>query len=264
MFEQVSIQSGKHVFFTSISPEQLDELVRGAMKKMTCRSNGNASRSAFGRKIRDTVLGLVNCFQAKFRLDINRTTVSIILATGSVDAGLQFHTRSSALSLKTNQNRCLVAALMMFDLGINDNLQDSANVSPILDGAFGDGTISLPQGKFAKLAQSAATQASQDLEKALLGSWESICPKQARESAQTSARGQTPQRGRGGSSAARGGRGRGGANFGDRHGQTQSEKPEQKPEQKPERAESLELTVENLAALQAQIRALKVQLETKP
>lgn len=254
VFEQLCIQSGKHAFFQSMTPEQLDELVRGLMKKMTCRSSGSRSHNAFGRKIREILLSLINKHRAKFRLCIQRTTTSIIVATGSVQAGLDWHTRASTVDLSQKQNNCICSALIMFDLGINGSLQDTANVTPILDAAFGSGSITLQPGKFATLAQSAAEKASKDLTSALAGQWRSVredCDETSHSEAAN--RGGSARRGRG---SARRGRGRGGANLGDRVGDDETE-------DETEEQLSSELTPANIAALQAQIRALKTLLSAQ-
>jgi hypothetical protein len=245
VFEHLSIQSEKHAFFASMSTEQLDELVRGLMKKTTCRSSGPRSHNAFGRKIREILLRLVNQYKQKFRLCIPKTTTSIMLATGSVQAGLDWHTRASSVEMESNQNRCICSALIMFDLGINGSLQNQANVKPILDAAFGSGEITLPQGKFAKLAQSAAEKASQDLKSAISGKWRSVS-----EDCDVSSH--SEEDGRSGSDQCgylrSRGRSGGAANSsnGARGGDTSSE-----------------LTAENVAALQARIRALEMQLNTR-
>jgi len=152
----------------------------------------------------------------------------------------------------------------MFDLGINGSLQDPANVTPILNAAFGSGQLTLPDGKFAKLAKSAAERASKDLTSALAGQWRSV-----REDCETPSqpdergRGGGAQSGRGGAQSgcgnARRGRGvaRGGcANVGDRVGdhETEDETEEQL---------SSELTSANIAALQARIRALEAQVSAQ-
>ena len=260
VFEQQCLQSGKHDFFQSMTPEQLDELVRGLMKKTTCRSNGSRSHNAHGRKIRETFLRLVNNHKAKFRLCIQRTTMSLIMATGSVQAGLDWHTRASTVDLSQKQNNCICAALIMFDLGINGSLQDTANVTPILDAAFGSGQITLPAGKFAKLAQSAAERASQDLTSALAGQWRSVredceTPSQLEEHV----RGECVRRSRGGAQPGRGNARRshggargGGANDGDRVGDHETKEQL-----------SSELTTANIAALQARIRGLEAQVSAQ-
>ena len=254
VFEQLCIQSGKHAFFQSMTPEQLDELVRGLMKKMTCRSSGSRSHNAFGRKIREIMLSLINKHRAKFVLSIERTTTSIIVATGSVQAGLDWHTRASTVDLSQKQNNCICSALIMFDLGINGSLQNTANVTPILDAAFGSGSITLQPGKFATLAQSAAEKASKDLRSALAGQWRSVredCDETSHSEAAN--RGGSARRGRG---SARRGRGRGGANLGDRVGDDETE-------DETEEQLSSELTPANIAALQAQIRALKTRVSAQ-
>jgi hypothetical protein len=254
VFEHLSLQSGKHAFFQSITSDQLDELVRGLMKKTTCRSSGPRSHNAFGRKIRETLLSLVNNHKVRFRLCIPKTTTSIILATGSVQAGLDWHMRASSVDLSQKQNHCICSALIMFDLGINGSLQDTANVTPILDAAFGSGKITLPSGRFAILAQSAAERASKDLTSALAGQWRSVredCDVSSHSEAADAQRGRgDARRGRGGAQRGRGDarRGRGGANLGNRVGADEDEAEEEF---------SSELTAENLAALQARIRALE-------
>lgn len=231
VFEQLCLQSGKHDFFKSMSQELLDELVRGLMKKMTCRSSGPRSHNAFGRKIREILLSLINKHRSKFKLCISRTTTSIIVATGSVQAGLDWHLHASSVDLSQKQNHCICSALIMFDLGINGSLQDTANVTPILDAAFGSGQITLKAGRFATLAQSAAERASKELTFALAGQWRSV-----REDCETPSqpdehgRGECARRGRGGAQRGRGNarRGRGGArggcaNVGDRVGDDEIE-----------------------------------------
>ena len=257
VFEQLCLQSGKHAFFQSMTPEQLDELVRGLMKKMTCRSSGPRSHNAFGRKIREILLNLINKHKANFKFCITRTTTSIIVATGSVQAGLDWHRHASSVDLLQMQNNCICSALIMFDLGINGSLQNTANVKPIMDAAIGSGKIRLPEGKFAKLAQSAAERASKDLTSALAGQWRSV-----REDCDVSSqleehvRGEGARRGRGNARRGRGGARGGGANVGDRVGddETEDETKEQL---------SSELTTANIAALQARIRALETQVSAQ-
>jgi hypothetical protein len=275
VFEQLCLQSGKHAFFKSMTPEQLDELVRGVMKKMTCRSSGPRSHNAFGRKIREILLNLINKHRSNFNLCITRTTTSIIVATGSVQAGLDWHRHASSVDLLQMQNNCICSALIMSDLGINGSLQNTANVKPILDAAFSSGKIRLPEGKFAKLAQSAAERASKDLTSALAGQWRSV-----REDCDVSlqpeehGRGEGARRGRGGAQPGRGGarggaqpgrgnarRGRGGArgggaNVGDRVGDDETE-------DETEEQLSSELTTANIAALHARIRALETQVRAQ-
>jgi hypothetical protein len=268
VFEQLCLQSGKHAFFESISPKQLDELVRGLMKKMTCRSSGPRSHNAFGRKIREILLNLINKHRANFDLCITRTTTSIIVATGSVQAGLDWHIHASSVDLSKMQNNCICSALIMFDLGINGSLQNTANVKPILDAAFGSGQIKLPEGKFAKLAQSAAERASKDLTFALAGQWRSVredceTPSQPEEHVrgEVARRGRgNAQRGRGNARRGRGGARGGGANVGDRVGDHETE-----DETKDETKEQLssELTTANIAALQARIRGLEAQVSAQ-
>ena len=268
VFEQLCLQSGKHAFFESISPKQLDELVRGVMKKMTCRSSGPRSHNAFGRKIREILLNLINKHRANFDLCITRTTTSIIVATGSVQAGLDWHIHASSVDLSQMQNNCICSALIMFDLGINGSLQNTANVKPILDAAFGSGQIKLPEGKFAKLAQSAAERASKDLTFALAGQWRSVredceTPSQPEEHVrgEVARRGRgNAQRGRGNARRGRGGARGGGANVGDRVGDHETE-----DETKDETKEQLssELTTANIAALQARIRGLEAQVSAQ-
>ena len=266
VFEQLCLQSGKHAFFQSMTPKQLDELVRGLMKKMTCRSSGPRSHNAFGRKIREILLSLINKHGSKFNLCISRTTTSIIVATGSVQAGLDWHSHASTVDLSKMQNNCICSALIMFDLGINGSLQNTANVTPILDAAFGSGQITLPESKFSKLARSAAEKASEGLTSALAGQWRSVredceIPSQSEEHV----RGECVRRGRGNARRGRGGArgggggargGGGGANVGDRvrDHETEDETEEQL---------SSDLTADNIAALQAHIRALQTQLSAQ-
>jgi hypothetical protein len=229
----------KHPFFKTMIPDRLDELVRGALRKMTCRSTGKHNRQAYNRKIRETVLSLVNKFQAKFRLDLNKTAQSIILATGSVGAALDWMSTTSSAGLP-KQNHALIAAFLLFDLGINDKLHDHDKVTQILSAVFNGTQLKIEDDKhFATLAQSASTRASEDLSAALIGKWEPIAATKD-DAKKEQPRGCTASRGRGG-----GVRGRGGnQHLGDRNGR---------------KSESA-LTVSNVAALQQQIETLQEQL----
>ena len=229
--------SPMHPFFNTMTPERLDELVRGALRKMTCRSTGKHNRQAYNRKIRETVLSLVNKFQAKFRLDLNKTAQSIILATGSVGAALDWMTTTSSAGLE-KQNHALIAAFLLFDLGINDKLHDHSKVTQILSAVFNGTQLKIHDDeRFATLAQFASTRASEDLHAALIGKWKSIAKDDAKKE---QPRDCTASRGRGG-----GVRGRGGnQHLGDRDG----------------RKSASALTVVNVAALHDQIELLREQL----
>jgi hypothetical protein len=236
--------SPKHPFFETMTPERLDELVRGALKKMTCRSSGKNSRQAYNQKIRATVFSLVNKFREKFCLDINKTTQSLILSTSSVEVALGWATMTKNAGPQ-KQNHALVAGSLLFDLGINDNMRDQHKVNQILTAVFNETQLEIHDKRFATLVKSANTRASKELSDALNGKWkptgdEADEADEADDGEKVQPRGCIASRGRGG-----GVRGRGGSqNLGDRDGR---------------KSESA-VTVENVAALQAEIESLREQL----
>ena len=165
---------------------------------------------------------------------------SLILATSSVGAAQNWATMTKSAGSQ-KQNHALMAAFLLFDLGINDNLRDHSKVTQILSAVFNDTKLEIHDDeRFATLAQSASTRASEDLSAALKGKWKPIATKDDDEKVQP--HGCTASRGRGG-----GVRGRGGnQHLGDRDGR---------------KSEST-LTMDNVAALQAQIQSLQAQLAT--
>ena len=143
------------------------------------------------------------------------------------------------MSNPTKQNHALIAALLLFDLGLNDKLSNQTIVDQLLTAVFTETPLKIDgDERFPVLAQSASIRASNDLRAALEGRSN---PSAATDDKSVQPRGCIANRSRGGGAI--------GARGGNHHlGQRDGLKPKSA------------LTEENIAAMLAKIKSLEMQL----
>ena len=167
-----------HPLFREMTAQQLERLIRGLLRRITRRRNGNRSLRLFNRILCEKLLEIVNRHGSDYKLNLSEIVLKVIQATGILEIGLRLweyvsHERNNSEIV----NSALFAALIMMRLGNHTMLRNQVVVDTIFESAFRCCNSEAPQtvefpAHFAIILQSAIDSARKEVGDALDGSWQ--------------------------------------------------------------------------------------------